>query len=158
MVDYAQQLHKPLGIQEVKWNQSPLGITMGGGGTRYRSRDFLKIGQLLVKRGQWNGQSIINPEWIQESFTPRTQVREGTRYGYQWWNMRFQLANGEDYWLWAAAGNGGNYLFIDQNRELVVLITSQAYNTSYGHSQSQEIMREFILPTLPTKKAFQPNR
>ncbi|GAB4201713.1 MAG: serine hydrolase domain-containing protein [Wenzhouxiangellaceae bacterium] len=149
MADYARKvLHQPLGIDQVQWFHSPLGVTMGGGGTRYRSRDYLRIGEMVRNRGRHGDRQLLPAEWIEQSLTPRAQVREGAEYGYQWWRMQFP--HGDDQlWFWAAAGNGGNYLLINQELGLVALITSQAYNTPYGHPQSQRIMREFILPAMP---------
>lgn len=148
---YAKQVfEQPLGILQSEWNESPLGVTMGGGGARYRSRDWIKIGELVRSSGRWQGQQILPASWIKAMTEPRAQVRENVEYGYLWWRMRFpQEAVAESPWFWVAAGNGGNYLLVQPELELVILITSQAYNTPHGHPQSQRLVREFILPAMP---------
>ncbi|MCO7224710.1 serine hydrolase [Pleionea sp. CnH1-48] len=152
MDDFLEEyLHKPMGITKVKWNYSPHGVASGAGGTRYRSRDFIKFGELLIKGGQWEGQKIVSNSWIEQSTKPRAIPREGYEYGYQWWRMKHHI-DGQEEWSIAAMGNGGNYLVILPQRELVILITSEAYNTRYGHSQSREIINDYVLKALPSIK------
>ncbi|MEP7043734.1 MAG: serine hydrolase [Dokdonella sp.] len=144
----AEVLEKPLGITAVQWNFSPDGIAMGGGGTRYRSRDLAKLGELLVDGGRWRGQQIISSAWIEASMSPHAQARDDAEYGYLLWRFHFPLG-GKDTAAWAMSGNGGNYVFVLPERRLVAVITSSAYNQRYAHPQSQEIFRDFILPALP---------
>ena len=144
----AEALEKPLGIAAVKWNFSPDGIAMGGGGTRYRSRDLAKFGELLVDGGRWNGRQVISKEWIAASTTPHAQARDDAEYGYLLWRFHFPL-DSKDTAAWAMSGNGGNYVFALPERHLVAVVTSTAYNQRYAHPQSQELFRDFILPALP---------
>jgi len=141
-------LEAPLGIAEVKWNFSPLGVGVGGGGTRYRSRDLAKIGEMVRLGGRWQGRQIISKSWIDASLTNHVQAREGVEYGYLWWHFHFP-AKGRDRDVWAASGNGGNEIFILPEEELVTVITSTAYNKPYGHKQSNEIYADFVLKALP---------
>lgn len=141
-------LEEPLGITSSRWNLSPLGVGMGGGGTAYRSRDLAKIGEMVRQGGRWQGRQVVSQAWIDASLTNRVQVREGVEYGYLWWHFHFP-AKGRDRDVWAASGNGGNYIFLLPDLELVVVITSTAYNKSFAHSQSQEIYRDSVLKALP---------
>ena len=59
---YAQQmLFAPLGITNAQWVYSPLNIPLTGGGLRLNSRDLLKIGQLCLDGGRWQGRQIVKP-------------------------------------------------------------------------------------------------
>jgi CubicO group peptidase (beta-lactamase class C family) len=144
----AQALEQPLGITVSEWNVSPLGVGIGGGGTRYRSRDLAKIGEMVRQGGQWQGRQIVSRAWIDASLTDRVQAREGVEYGYLWWHFHFP-AKGRDRDVWAASGNGGNYVFLMPEMELVTVITSTAFNKSFAHPQSNEIYRDFVLQALP---------
>lgn len=137
-----------LSIESVKWNYSNHGITSGAGGTRYKSRDFLKFGELYRQGGRWNGQQVINKDWINESVKSRVDVRANVEYGYFWWKFAFDV-DGKKYWSYAASGNGGNYLFVQPELELVTLITSEFYNSRQGHQQSQTIYSDFVLAAHP---------
>lgn len=144
----AAALEKPLGITQAKWNLAPGGVIMGGGGTRYRSRDIAKIGQLVVDGGRWQGRQVLSSEWIAAATTPHAKARDDAEYGYLLWRMHFPL-HGRDTAVWAMGGNGGNYVFMLPEQKLVAVITSTAYNQRYAHPQSQEIFRDFILAALP---------
>lgn len=149
--DYADKvLHRPLGIAEVSWPESPLGVHQGGGGTRYRSRDIAKLGELARLGGLWGDRQVLPEDWISQSTQAHVQAREGTTYGYQWWRFSFDLA-GETTWHWAMSGNGGNYVFVYPEAQLVTVITATAYGTNYMHRQSQTIYSEMVLPAVIPK-------
>ena len=46
------------------------------------------------------------------------------------------------------SGNGGNYVLIVPEQNLVAVITSEAYNQGYAHPQSQKILREYLIKAL----------
>lgn len=143
-----EALEKSLGIERVQWNASPLGIGMGGGGTRYRSRDLAKLGQLALDEGRWRGRQVISAAWIRAMLSVHAQARDDADYGYLWWCFR-KPVTGIDEPVWAMSGNGGNYVFVVPSRRLVVVVTSTAYNQRYAHPQSQEILREYLLKAVP---------
>jgi CubicO group peptidase (beta-lactamase class C family) len=144
----AESLEKPLGIVRSQWNASPLGIGMGGGGTRYRSRDLAKLGQLVLDEGRWQGRQVMSAKWIDAMLTVHAQARDDADYGYLWWCFRKPIS-GIDAPVWAMSGNGGNYVFVVPSRRLVAVVTSSAYNQRYAHPQSQEILREYLLKAAP---------
>jgi len=61
------RLGKSLGITYHKWFIDPTGIVYMGGGLYLRPRDMLKIGQLYLNGGTWNGRRILSQEWVDES-------------------------------------------------------------------------------------------
>ncbi|MBN6150629.1 serine hydrolase [Xanthomonas sp. AmX2] len=144
----AQVLERPLGIAGAQWNLSSEGVGMGGGGTRYRSRDLAKFGQLLLDQGRWRGRQVISAAWVRAMTTVHAQAREDADYGYQLWRFRFPV-RGAERGVWAMSGNGGNYVFVLPEERLVVVITRSAYNTRQMHPQSQKLLADYVLKALP---------
>lgn len=144
----AEALEHPLGIRQVQWNRSSEGVGMGGGGTRYRSRDLAKLGQLVAESGRWRGRQIISTPWINAALTVHAQAREDADYGYQFWRFRFPGRQGEQA-AWAMSGNGGNYVIIVPERQLVAVITRTSFNQRNVHPQSQQMFGDYVLKAMP---------
>ena len=144
----AEALERPLGIRQVHWNQSSEGVGMGGGGTRYRSRDLAKLGQVVAAGGVWNGQRIISADWIRRALTVHAQARDDADYGYQFWRFRF-TRDGQEQPAWAMSGNGGNYVFIVPEKKLVAVITRTSFNQRDVHPQSQRMFGDYLLTAMP---------
>lgn len=93
-------------------------------GTLYmRPRDMLKIGQLVLNNGVWDGKQIVSEKWIKEC-TGRL-IDTGASwdgYGYQWWHKTFKVGDRE---LQAVAGYGasGQKLVIVKELGLVIVTT-----------------------------------
>ena len=148
LADYAAKvLERPLGITERHWNRSPEGIGMGGGGTRYRSRDLARLGELVLAGGNWQGRQLIPADYVAAMVSAQATTRNGSDYGYQWWGLKLPV-DGREETVWAMSGNGGNYVFVMPDRHLVAVVTSRAYNRSYAHPQSRRILTDFLLPAL----------
>lgn len=144
----AEVLERPLGIEVSHWNRANEGVGMGGGGTRYRSRDLARIGQLLVDRGRWQGRQVVAAAWIDAMLSVRAQARDDADYGYQIWRFRFEHGDGE-VGVWAMAGNGGNYVFIVPELRLVTVVTRTHYNQRGMHGQTHELFGRYVLKAMP---------
>ncbi len=148
LADYAAQaLERPLGITRSHWNRSPEGIGMGGGGTRYRTRDLARLGELVLAGGRWQGKQLVPADYIAAMIRPQAQTDDGSDYGYQWWGLKLPV-DGKETTVWAMSGNGGNYVFVMPEKKLVAVVTSKAYNRSYAHPQSRRVLTGFLLPAL----------
>jgi len=110
--DFARDnLFVPLGITNVKWQFQPLGTAMTGGGLNLRSRDLVKLGQLYLNGGTWNGKRIVSAEWVARSISPHANARQDTDYGYLLWLQTFHVA-GRDFKCFAMYGSGGNKVYV----------------------------------------------
>ncbi len=142
LADYASQnLFGPLGIQQVKWAYSPLGLAQGGGGLELRSRDLLKLGQLYLNGGRWDGKQVVSEQWVKASTTSHVEVDETTKYGYLWW-----LKNFKGHPAAYMSGNGGNKVAVIPDLDMVVVITSTNYNTRGMHEQTDRLLADYVLP------------
>ena len=139
-----EHLFKPLGIRETSWQITPTGLAMTGGGLRLASRDLLKLGQLYLDKGTWNGRRIISENWVDVSTRPQVRIDDETEYGYLWWLKPFP-AGDKPYDAFYMTGNGGNKVAVFPALNLAVVITSTNYNTRGMHEQTDRLLAEHIL-------------
>ncbi|MDZ7790275.1 MAG: serine hydrolase [Xanthomonadales bacterium] len=91
-----------------------------GGGLFISTEDHARCGLLVLNRGVWNGRRLIPDAWFDELREP-TEARPD--YRYMWWlntdRKRIPSAPENAYF---AAGFGGNYIYIDECNDLVVVL------------------------------------
>jgi CubicO group peptidase (beta-lactamase class C family) len=138
-------LFDPLGIEQAKWQFSPTGVAMTGGGLELSTRDLVKLAQLYANRGMWGDKRIAPEAWVAASVRPHLRIDDHTEYGYLWWITNFQ-SGGKAYPAYFMTGNGGNKVVVIPGSDLIVAITSTNYNTRGMHQQTERLLTEFILP------------
>ena len=139
-----KNLFDPLGIEKLDWKFSPLGEAQTGGGLGLRSRDLLKLGQLYLNNGVWNGKRIVSENWVKISTEPHVRIDAQTLYGYLWWLKSFK--SGEHaYPAYFMSGNGGNKVVVLPDLDMVVVITSTNYNTKGMHEQTEKLLTDYVL-------------
>jgi CubicO group peptidase (beta-lactamase class C family) len=153
-------LFGPLGIESHIWNRINDSLVDGEGGLHLRGRDFLKLGQLVLQDGSWNGQQIVPAGWIQESVRAWMDTDQyGTRYGYQWWTYDLPRSDGtvEPAGIVLASGYGGQKLFLVPTLDLAVVTfgcTSEdglrlsGYECGYAHNAGELVLYNHILKAL----------
>jgi CubicO group peptidase (beta-lactamase class C family) len=145
---YAQQkLFGPLGISDAEWVYSPLNIPQTGGGLRLSSRDLVKIAQLYLDSGVWQGKRLVDAEWVKTSTKPHARIDDATEYGYLWWLKAFK-SGGKSYPAFFMSGNGGNKVLAFPGLDLAIVITSTNYNTRGMHEQTEKLLTDYILPAV----------
>ena len=143
----AKNLFAPLGIQKVEWQFSSLGLALTGGGLRLQSRDLLKLGQMYLNGGTWNGSRIVSDRWVKTSTQPHARIDEETEYGYLWWLKSFK-AGEKSYGAFFMSGNGGNKVAVFPSLDMVVVLTSTNYNTRGMHEQTEKLLTDYILASM----------
>ncbi len=136
--DMETQLAIPLGFQD--WNIRNQRKSGKKSKSRYlayhmylSTRDMAKIGQLMLNRGQWNGQQLIPESWIVNStstVTPHETLVERwgpadpntpeMSYGYMWWLMDNYLDDPAYDGAYTAIGYGGQYITVIPRENLVI--------------------------------------
>jgi CubicO group peptidase (beta-lactamase class C family) len=139
-----ERLFAALGISEVQWVFSPLNVPQTGGGLRLSSRDLLKIAQLYLNGGSWQGKRIVDAAWVRASTEPHARIDDNTEYGYLWWLKSFK-SGGKSYRAFFMSGNGGNKVLAFPELDLTVLITSTNYNAHGMHEQTEKLLTDYIL-------------
>jgi len=100
--------------------QSVSGGGHNGGGLFINSTDHARFGLLFARNGEWNGEQIVSEEWISKS-VESSEVNSS--YGYLWWLLKGNTAwEGVPEHVFYAAGFGGNYIVVDQENDMVVVL------------------------------------
>jgi CubicO group peptidase (beta-lactamase class C family) len=95
----------------------------------FSTRDLIKVGQLMLRRGNWNGEQLFDAEWIDELVaihTPLNQMNPVSRrsgphaYGYMWWLFDEATHSPEYKGAYAARGHYGNNIVVLPAIELVI--------------------------------------
>ncbi|MBF0316110.1 MAG: serine hydrolase [Oligoflexia bacterium] len=136
-------LFDPLHMDSVTFEQDATGTYLGGSGLFLSTRDMLKLGQLILKRGVWEGKQVVPEWWI--NFMGSVSVSAGdidNKYwssgvygGGLWTNHSLpslspRLPSMPSSTL-LATGIAGQYLVILPEYDLVVVRT--------GHDQLHEV-------------------
>lgn len=117
-------LFQPLGIADHSWERDQQGNYNGSSGSSLTPYDMLKLGQLYLNKGTYNGTRVVSEAWIKQVTSAKITTR-GTQpyapsYGYLWW---IGSANGHDYSF--ANGYGGQFIVVVPDLKLVVVATNK---------------------------------
>lgn len=115
------------------------------GGIRMRPRDMLKLGQLYLNGGVWNGRRLVDKHWLDASVTRHTTFGPNHDYGYAWHLHAFHV-DGHDYRGYAAEGNGGQFVIVVPELDLVVAITAGNYGQFSVWYPLQAWVSNYIIP------------
>ncbi|CCG36479.1 beta-lactamase family protein [Xanthomonas citri pv. mangiferaeindicae LMG 941] len=142
-----QALFDPLGMASAVVEPDASGVPQWPAFMYATARDWVKIGQLMLQRGRWNGQRILSDDWIAYAIraTPEA-AREGVGYGAGVWLPTKEsfgdiLPEGSYY----MRGFEEQYMFVIPSRHMVILrlgLTRPAENFD---------VRRFVADILQTK-------
>ena len=123
---------RPLQVKSYYMNLMPTGEGFMGGGLEIRSRDLIKLGQVYLSGGKWNGKQIISKKWVDEStavsthFRPMFDKDAGHDYGFGW-HVKDRLVNGKTYRIYMMGGNGGQMTIVIPALDMVIGFTGGDY-------------------------------
>jgi CubicO group peptidase (beta-lactamase class C family) len=152
--EFAEQyLFAPLGIQDYYWYPWHDLHPHTGGGLYLRPRDLLKIGQMVLSGGLWQGKRVVSSEWIERSTSPIITVtlpgrseRDAQKYGYYWWRDTL-YHNSTALPTIQALGAGGQALVLIPDFDVVIAFTGSNYDRD-PQLGTTRIVELYILPAL----------
>jgi len=154
-------LAEPLQIKRYYMNLTPTGDAYMGGGARFLPRDFMKLGQLHLNGGTWNGRRVLTPEWSRRATSPVVNVdntiaynwktnrmETGTRkYGYFWWVEDYPY-RGRTVRAFFAGGNGGQIVMGIPELDLVIAFYGGNYSDRGTFVPQWVYVPQYILPAI----------
>jgi len=113
-----EKLFRPIGLESDPYYVTDgHGVAFVLGGLNMTTRDYARLGQLVLQDGVWQGRQIVGADWLAESTV--ASAPGGVGYGYQWW-IPPGAEPGEVY----ARGVYGQFIWIDRARGVVIAINS----------------------------------
>jgi len=101
------------------WVADRAGVNTAGWGLNLTTVDMAKIGHLYLNGGIWEGKQIVSTEWMHESTKEHSRCNQRKlSYGYLWWIID------EKQHIYAAMGDGGNMIYVNTKKKIVVSIAS----------------------------------
>ncbi|HEX2076297.1 MAG TPA: serine hydrolase [Longimicrobium sp.] len=138
---------EPLGMRDYHIPLTPLGDGYLGGGWKFRPRDFMKLGQLYLNGGTWQGRRVLSEEWVRHSTADRYPMGRRARYGYLWWLLEYPYA-GRTVKAYFASGNGGQEVMVVPELDLVIAVYGGNYNEAAGWLMVTDLIPRYILPAV----------
>lgn len=85
--------------------------------------DLARFGCIYLYNGFYNGNQIVPEEWVKESFTKYNKFKDedGYYYSYGW-----RITDSDAY---VAVGFMGQYVYVNQDKNIVVVRTGQSYDS-----------------------------
>lgn len=158
---FNRTIARPLQFGRYYYNLMPNGEGYLGGGAWLRPRDLLKIGQLYMNGGVWNGRRIVSNAWVATSTSKQMQwdargenVSAGSD-GYAW-HLNTLKSGNRTYQEYEANGNGGQLLMVVPELELVVVFTAGNYaHGGIWHWYRDHLLTDVIIPAIKPNRAAQ---
>jgi CubicO group peptidase (beta-lactamase class C family) len=140
---------KPMRMGNYHLLLQPTGQAYGGGGHHFTTRDFMKLTQLFLNDGKWEGRQIVSREWAQKSGAALRVLSptSGQTYGYLWNSFEYPY-RGRKLHAYFPGGNGGQvYIGIPQ-LDLLIAFTGGSYADSVLFRPQREYVPKDILPAV----------
>lgn len=136
-----------LGITVYGWKDDVNGLPIPESSSSMTSRNMLKLGMLVINKGQWNGEQLISAHFLAKATSNITKptedwIPDSFNYGYFLYRTEMKVGD-ERYAVNLAWGSGGQYILMLEELGLVIVIT--------GHDREDTILTQVsrvILPAL----------
>jgi len=149
---FDQYVARPLQFHAYHLNLTPTKEMYTGGGAYIRPRDELKLGQVYLDGGMWNGRRIVSKDWVdqstahQSSFAPQLPGEGEHQYGYGW-HIHHLKSGDREYRDFAAGGNGGQFVIVIPDLDLVIGINGGSYGEfTKWYRWELELVPQYIIP------------
>jgi CubicO group peptidase (beta-lactamase class C family) len=137
----------PMKIRRYEWGLDPAGHPYGGGGMALLLRDFIKLGQLMLNGGSWEGRRIVSQDFVARASAPLYHLRN-IYYGYLWWGEDYPYKNRTVH-TFSARGAGGQTVTVIPELDLIVATFAGNFSSRKGmFAASTDPIPRIILPAV----------
>ncbi len=107
-------------LGKINWLESPEGHNAGGWGMYLTATQISALAQLLLQKGNWNGEQLVPSEWIEEMSKPRVEIPGDEKKALS--HYAYHIKAGKE--IFAAEGAFGQYLICFRDFPVAIGITS----------------------------------
>jgi CubicO group peptidase (beta-lactamase class C family) len=133
----SQKLWKPLGMEsESYWNTDENGMEKTFCCVNAIPRDYAKLGQLLLQKGNWNGKQLLDSTYIQKMVTP-TKLSGGI-YGMGIWVNNDAPVKFYHFW-----GFTSQLIIVIPEKNMVIVRTGK-YNGEAKDQKGRSVQAAFL--------------
>jgi CubicO group peptidase (beta-lactamase class C family) len=131
------------------WLTDRNGTNLACCGLKLTAPDMVKIGQLYLDEGRWQGRQLVSAEWVKESTAnqlTKEQIGAEGPYGYLWW-----IGDIQSHRYFAAVGSYGQYVVVVPDSRLIVVTVSDESGFPEPTEQLRKTFEDVIFaPILKT--------
>jgi CubicO group peptidase (beta-lactamase class C family) len=122
-----ERLFRKLGIPDPAWRASEDGFTLGATGLELTTESLGRFGQFLLQRGNWQGEQLVAPSWIDGA--TRAQIPTRNPPGKESRSADYDLGYGYQFWMcrhgaYRADGKDGQFVVVLPRQEAVIALTA----------------------------------
>lgn len=124
-----QRLFGPLGMTSAEPTFDPTGVFVASSYVHAQALDFAKFGLLYLRGGEWDGQQLLDEEWVHTAQLPHSKDEEGDLglyYSWQWW------VTGDQYGTYWANGYEGQMISVVPALDALILRFGHTPAENYG--------------------------
>ena len=156
---FEQNLAKPLGFEDYRPSHffsclEPRVSKYPALTIRVSARDLARIGQLYLRQGTWNGNTIVDRDWIDRStdaisvFGPNHPRGEGNGYGRLWWvfpKIESSAIAFDRYHRVLARGTGGQTMVLFPEIDVIIVhLANTDASRGVGGRQLRELLTMIV--------------
>jgi CubicO group peptidase (beta-lactamase class C family) len=152
-------LFQPLGITDYRWTPLPDGYPMIGGALWIRPDQWLRLGLLYLREGEWNGRAIVSPEWVRRSTSEQIEVSPevNIHYGYYWATDQVRI-HGAWHKGFHHTGHGGSILGVIPDLNMVFAVKGSAHHNPWHNLRTRAMLDTYVLPSVLPNPGPRPYR
>jgi CubicO group peptidase (beta-lactamase class C family) len=147
---YARRvLFEPMGFGPSDWSIGADGEPRAASGCRLLPRDMLKLGQLALAHGVWQGTQVVPAAWVKRITTPTVKIEGPLSYGNHWYIYDNMVDGRRQYWF-GGFGWGGQKLYVFPLLDLVVAMNcGNYYETIMEQNRvNLAVLTDVVFPSL----------
>ena len=146
MDTFDRLIGQPMQWGRYAWLVDPAGNPYGGGSVQVLPRDYLKLGQLMLNGGTWQGRRILDSDFVARASSPLHDLNM-IQYGYLWWSINYPYKD-RTVRAFFAGGNGGQGIMVVPELDLVIATYAGNYADQVGLHVQQDYAPNYILPAV----------